>query len=49
MRPIVHSSSLAFDNSYYEKLDGIERCIDDEIPFEIPENWEWTRFPRLLL
>ena len=31
------------DNSYYEKLDGIERCIDDEIPFEIPDNWEWTR------
>ena len=23
------------DNSHYEKLDGIERCIDDEIPFEI--------------
>ena len=31
------------DNSYYEKLDGIERCIDDEIPFEIPDSWEWTR------
>ncbi|WP_415980430.1 restriction endonuclease subunit S [Faecalicoccus pleomorphus] len=31
------------DNSYYEKLDGIERCIDDEIPFEIPDNWEWAR------
>ena len=31
------------DNSHYEKLDGIERCIDDEIPFEIPETWEWTR------
>ena len=31
------------DNSHYEKLDGIERCIDDEIPFEIPANWEWAR------
>ena len=31
------------DNSHYEKLDGIERCIDDEIPFDIPENWCWTR------
>ena len=30
-------------HSYYEKLDGIERCIDDEIPFEIPESWEWSR------
>ena len=29
------------DNSHYEKLNGIERCIDDEIPFEIPNNWEW--------
>ena len=32
------------DNSYYERVDGIERCIDDEIPFEIPESWRWTRW-----
>ena len=32
------------DNSHYEKLDGIERCIDDEIPFDLPESWEWVRF-----
>lgn len=31
------------DNSHYEKLDGVERCIDGEIPFEIPENWGWVR------
>ena len=31
------------DNSYYERVDGIERCIDDEIPFEIPDSWEWVR------
>lgn len=24
-------------------MDGIERCIDDEIPFEIPESWCWVR------
>ena len=30
------------DNSYYEKVDGIERFIDDELPFEIPDSWEWT-------
>ena len=33
------------NNSYYEKLaDGTVKCIDEEIPFEIPENWEWVRF-----
>ena len=32
------------DNSHYEKLDGIEHCIDDEIPFDIPESWVWVRF-----
>ena len=31
------------DDSHYEKLNGIERCIDDEIPFEIPNNWCWVR------
>ena len=31
------------DNSYYERLNGVERCIDDEIPFEIPKSWEWIR------
>ena len=30
------------DNSHYEKLDGVEHCIDDEIPFEIPDSWAWT-------
>ena len=32
------------DNSHYEKLDGVERCIDDELPFEIPPQWCWVRF-----
>ena len=32
------------DNSYYEKMaDGTVRCIDSEIPFAIPESWEWVR------
>ena len=32
------------DNSHYEKLDGVERCIDDELTFEIPESWAWVRW-----
>jgi type I restriction enzyme S subunit len=35
------------DNSHYEKLDGMERCIDNEIPFDVPENWVWTRLGTL--
>ena len=35
-------------NSYYEKFaDGKVVCIDDEIPFEIPESWEWERWGNL--
>ena len=32
------------DNSHYEKCGSKEICIDDEIPFEIPETWEWERW-----
>lgn len=29
---------------HYEKFqDGTEKCIEDEIPFELPEGWEWTK------
>ena len=35
------------DNSHYEKLDGVERCIDDELPFGIPENWCWCKIGNL--
>lgn len=35
------------DNSHYEKLDGVERCIDDEIPFEIPDSWMWCRLKNI--
>ena len=33
------------DNSYYEKftLSGEVKCIEEEIPFEIPNGWEWCR------
>ncbi len=31
------------DNRHYEKTGNQTRCIEDEIPFEIPENWQWVR------
>jgi len=35
---------LYFHNLHYEKFpDGTVKCIEDEIPFELPEGWEWTR------
>ena len=36
------------DNSHYEMVNGIERCIDDEIPFEVPENWCWCRLSAIV-
>ena len=37
------------DNSYYEKIlaTGEVKCIDEEIPFEIPVGWEWCRISSL--
>ena len=33
------------DNLHYEKFqDGTVKCIEDEIPFEVPEGWAWARF-----
>ncbi|MCI6163842.1 MAG: hypothetical protein MR675_01425 [Lachnospira sp.] len=29
-------------------MNGIEHCIDDEIPFEIPESWCWCRAASIL-
>ena len=33
------------EGSYYERIlaTGEETCIDDEIPFDIPDSWQWTR------
>ena len=38
-------------SSYYEKFlaTGEVKCIDEEIPFEIPNGWEWTRFGSLMI
>ena len=31
------------DNSYYEKIGDDIRCINEEIPFYVPDNWSWCR------
>ena len=38
------------DNSHYEKIlaTGEVKCIDDEIPFEIPKSWEWCRLGQIV-
>ena len=39
------------DNSYYEKIlaTGEVKCIDEEIPFDIPQGWEWERFGNVMI
>ena len=43
----IKNDSIIFkgeDNLHYEKFqDGTVKCIEDEIPFEIPEGWNWAR------
>ena len=36
-------------NSYYEKIlaTGEVKCIDEEIPFDVPQGWEWCRVSSL--
>ena len=36
------------DNSHYEKRGSEEVCIDEEIPFEIPDGWAWCRLGSIL-
>ena len=43
----IKNDSIIFvgeDNLHYEKFaDGTVKCIEDEIPFEVPEGWGWSR------
>lgn len=38
------------DNLHYEKFpDGSVKCIEDEIPFNLPEGWEWARLKHICM
>ena len=40
---------LWFNRHYYEIVNGGEAvCIDEKIPFDIPESWEWVRCANLI-
>ena len=41
--------TTCINNLHYEKFqDGTVKCIEDEIPFEVPEGWSWCRLRDLL-
>ena len=47
----IKNDSVIFvgeDNLHYEKFtDGSVKCIEDEIPFDLPEGWAWARLGNL--
>ena len=47
----IKDDSIIFvsdDNLHYEKFDdGSVKCIEDEIPYELPLGWNWVRFGNL--
>ena len=49
----IKNDSVIFvgeDNLHYEKFqDGTVKCIEDEIPFEVPEGWMWARISSICL
>ena len=49
----IKNDSIIFvgeDNLHYEKfVDGSVKCIEDEIPFELPEGWAWSRLHSLTI
>ena len=41
---LVRDTLKPDDNLHYEKFsDGTVKCIEDEIPFDVPEGWAWSR------
>ena len=45
---IIKNTIFIYDNLHYEQFqDGTVKCIEDEIPFDLPDGWEWTRLGNL--
>ena len=41
---IIKNTIFIYDNLHYEQFqDGTVKCIEDEVPFEIPDGWAWCR------
>ena len=51
MYSLIYYGNESSPNSHYEKfiLTGEVKCIDDEIPFELPKGWEWCRLGEVFL
>lgn len=47
---VFHSLLVCGDNLHYEKFaDGRVKCIEDEIPFDLPDGWAWSRIKNISL
>ena len=45
---LIRDTLRSVDNLHYEKFsDGSVKCIEDEIPFDVPEGWAWSRLHSL--
>lgn len=47
-KPKTESFIFRRDGSWRERTGKTEKCIDDEIPFEIPDSWEWARLANII-
>ncbi len=44
----IEQKIASSDNQHYEKIGKTVKCIEDETPFEIPENWAWCRLGAII-
>jgi len=47
LSPNIPGEGCSFVSHYEKFADGTVKCIEDEIPFEIPDSWVWCRFKLL--